>query len=235
MTEAPRAVNHAPALLTGQSLTIITDSQVIKGRAMNPPRYRRRKQDRPQEIADAAFEAFAEKGYAATRVEEVARRAGVSKGLMYLYFRTKEELFKAVIRNVVMRRVDALIDVVETTDLASEAFLRGPLADFMKRVPGSPVAIVIRLLLAEGPRHPDLVDFYWENVVSRGLGAITRFVERGVERGEFRRTALNDVPQLVLAPMMLATLWKLLFAKRSLDTDKLIDTQLDMIICYIKA
>ena len=81
---------------------------------MPEPRYQRRKEDRPQEITDAAFAAFAENGYAATRIEEVAKRAGVSKGLMYLYFKTKEELFKAVIRSVVMRRIDALIEVVES-------------------------------------------------------------------------------------------------------------------------
>ena len=202
---------------------------------MNQPRYRRRKEDRPQEITEAAFAEFAENGYAATRVEAVARRAGVSKGLLYLYFETKQDLFKAVIRSVVAQRVDGLIRRVEDTEKSSEEILRGPLLDFMKKVPGSPVAIVIRLLMAEGSRHPDLVDFYWENVVSRGLGAISRFVERGIERGEFRQTAVADLPQLFLAPMMLAMIWRLLFTHRSLDTDRLMETQIDMILAYIKA
>lgn len=201
---------------------------------MQEPRYRRLKEERPQQIAEAAFEAFAEKGYAATRVEEVAKRAGVSKGLMYLYFKTKEELFKAVIKGVVIRRVNTLIDVVESTDLSSEEFLRGPMADFMKRIPGSPVAVVIRLLLSEGPRHPDLVDYYWENVVSRGMAAMRRLLVRGVERGEFRRTAVNDLPQLIMAPMMLSMVWNMLFTKQTLDTDLLIDTQLDMLLGYIR-
>jgi len=201
---------------------------------MAEPRYQRRKEDRPQEITEAAFSVFAEKGYAATRVEEVAKRAGVSKGLMYLYFKTKEELFKAVVKSVVVRRVDALVDAVETTDKTSEEFIRGPLLDFMKRVPGSPIAIVIRLLISEGQRHPDLVDFYWDNVVSKGLTAISRFIDRGVKRGEFRETAINDLPQLVLAPMMLSMIWRILFAKRELDTDKLMETQIDMILAYMK-
>ena len=202
---------------------------------MSEPRYRRRKADRPQEITAAAFAEFAENGYAATRVEAVARRAGVSKGLMYRYFETKEDLFKAVIRSVVGQRVEGLIRSVETTGQSSEAILRGPMLDFMKQIPGSPVAIVIRLLMAEGARHPDLVDFYWENVVSRGLGAISRFVERGVDRGEFKETAVVDLPQLFLAPMMLSMIWRLLFVKRTLDTDKLMETQIDMILAYIKA
>ncbi|MDX1516920.1 MAG: TetR/AcrR family transcriptional regulator [Woeseiaceae bacterium] len=200
---------------------------------MAQPRFRRRKEDRPAEITDAAFRVFAKKGYAAARVAEVAEHAGVSKGLLYLYFKTKEELFKAVIKSVVMRRVDRLANIVETTELSSTAFLRGPMADFMKSIPGSRVAVVIRLLLAEAPRHPDLVDYYWQNVVSRGLNAMTRLVERGVERGEFRPTALADVPQLLLAPMMLATLWNLLFTRRPLDTDRLIDTHIDMLLVYL--
>lgn len=202
---------------------------------MAAPRYQRRKEDRPQEITEAAFLVFAEKGYASARVDEVAKRAGVSKGLMYLYFKTKEELFKAVIRSVVIRRVDALLLAIEETELSPEEFIRGPLLDFMKRLPGSPVAVVIRLLISEGQRHPDLVDYYWDNVVSRGLTAISRFVERGVERGEFRQTAVTDLPQLLLAPVMLSMIWRILFTKRELDTDTLMQTQIDMILAYIKA
>lgn len=202
---------------------------------MPKPRYQRRKEDRPQEITQAALEAFAEKGYAATRVEEVAKRAGVSKGLMYLYFKTKEELFKAVVKSVVIRRIDRLIDNIASTDLSSEDFIRGPLLSFMQQVPGSPVAIVIRLLVSEGPRHPDLTDYYYENVVAKGLAAITAFVERGIERGEFRKSAITELPQLFLAPVMLSIIWGIVFKTRRLDTDKLIETQIDMLLAHIKA
>jgi len=198
------------------------------------PRFQRRKEDRPQEITDAAFSVFAEKGYAATRVDDVAKRAGVSKGLTYLYFKTKEELFKAVVKSVVVRRVDALLDAVETTELDSEAFIRGPMLEFMKSVPGSPIAIVIRLLIAEGPRHPDLVDYYYDNVVARGLAAIRLFIERGVERGEFRREALNHQPHLFLAPMMLSIIWRLVFTEKPLDTDGLMESQINLLLAQIK-
>ena len=202
---------------------------------MGEPRFKRRKEQRPGEIADAAFEVFAEKGYERARVDEVAKRAGVSKGLLYLYFKTKEALFKAVIKRVVMARLDSLLVAVETTELSSEAFIRGPLAGFMKRVPGSPIAVVIRLLISEGHRHPDLVEYYWENVVSKGLGAISQFVERGIERGEFRRNEVTEQPQLFIAPMMVSMIWKIVFSKHPLDTDKLIETQLEMILAFIKA
>jgi AcrR family transcriptional regulator len=198
------------------------------------PKYHRRKEDRPQEIADAAFAAFAEKGYSATRIDDVAKRAGVSKGLTYLYYKTKEDLFKAVVKNVVVRRIDMLIGDVESTELSSEEFIRGPLLDFMKKVPGSPIAIVIRLLISEGPRHPDLVSYYYDNVVARGLQAITRFIERGVERGEFRREALDLQPHLFMAPMMLSIIWRLIFTEKPLDTDRLMESQVDMLLTQLK-
>jgi AcrR family transcriptional regulator len=201
----------------------------------NQPKYQRRKEDRPQEIADAAFKMFAEKGYAATRIDDVAKRAGVSKGLTYLYYKTKEDLFKAVVRNVVVRRVDSLIGNVESTELSSEEFLRGPLLEFMKKVPGSPIAIVIRLLISEGPRHPDLVNYYYENVVARGLEAIRQFVARGVERGEFRREALDHQPHLFLAPMMLSMIWRLVFTDKPLDTDQLMESQVELLLAEMKA
>ena len=197
--------------------------------------YQRRKEDRPQEITAAAFEAFAANGYAATRVEEVAKLAGVSKGLMYLYFKTKEELFKAVVKSVVIRRVDQLIANVASTELSSEDFIRGPLLSFMQQLPGSPVAIVIRLLISEGPRHPDLVDYYYDNVVAKALAAISGFVERGIERGEFRQSAVTELPHLFLAPVMLSIVWGMIFKDRQLDTDKLIATQIDMLLTQIKA
>ena len=199
------------------------------------PKYQRRKEDRPQEIAEAAFETFAEKGYAGTRIDDVAKRAGVSKGLTYLYYKTKEDLFKAVVRNVVVRRVDTLIGDVESSELSSEEFIRGPFLAFMKKVPGSPIAIVIRLLIAEGPRHPDLLDYYYENVVARGMGAIREFIRRGVERGEFRREALDLQPHLFFAPMMLSMIWRLIFTEKPLDTDQLMETQVDMLLTHLKA
>jgi AcrR family transcriptional regulator len=152
-----------------------------------------------------------------------------------LYFKTKEELFKAVVKSVVIRRVDQLIQNVETTELSSEDFIRGPLQSFLKQIPASPVAIVIRLLISEGTRHPDLVDYYYDNVVAKGLAAISAFVGRGVERGEFKKTVVTDLPHLVLAPVMLSIIWGILFRERELNTDKLIETQIELLLAHMKA
>lgn len=201
---------------------------------MSEPKFQRRKEDRPQEITEAAFDAFAEKGYAATRVNDVAKRAGVSKGLMYLYFKTKEELFKAVVRSVVIPKLDALIVAVERSDKTSEEFLRGPFLEFARAVPGSPMAVVIRLLIAEGHKHPDLLKWYHENVISRGYDAIAAFLERGVQSGEFRRSPVTESPYLFIMPVIFSVILKTLFVERSPNTDTLIETQLDVLIAYMK-
>ncbi len=202
---------------------------------MNEPRYQRRKQDRPQEITDAALAAFAEKGYAATRVDDVAKRAGVSKGLLYLYFKTKEELFKAVIRSFVVPRIDALTEIIDSSELSSEEFLRGPFLDFVKTLPGSPISVVIRLMIAEGPKHPDLVQFYWDNVVSRGLGTISELLQRGVKTGEFRKSAVTEQPHLFIMPVLFSVVFNSLFKKQSMDTSRLIETQIDLLITHLKS
>jgi len=201
---------------------------------MPEPRFRRRKEDRPQEITEAALAAFAEKGYAATRVDDVAKRAGVSKGLLYLYFKTKEDLFKAVIRSFVVPRIDALTAIIDSSELSSEEFLRGPFLEFAKSLPGSPISILVRLMVAEGPKHPDLLQFYWDNVVARGLAAIRQLLERGVQSGELRRSVVNELPHLFIMPVVFSVIFRLLFEKQCPDTDKLIETQFDLLIARMK-
>lgn len=201
---------------------------------MPEPRFRRRKEDRPKEITAAALAAFAERGYAATRVDDVAKRAGVSKGLLYLYFKTKEDLFKAVIRSFVVPRIDALTAIIDSSEMSAEDFLRGPFLEFAKSLPGSPISILVRLMIAEGPKHPDLLQFYWDNVVSRGLAAITVLLERGVQNGEFRRTVVNDLPHLFIMPVMFSVIFKLLFEKQCPDTDVLIEAQVDLLIAHMR-
>lgn len=202
---------------------------------MAKPRFQRRKEDRPAEITEAAMEAFAAQGFAATKVEDVARRAGVSKGLLYLYFKTKEDLFKAVIRSFISPKVDALIATVEKTELSAEEFLRGPFLRFAKSVPKSPARVVVRLLIAEGPKHPDLVAWYWENVVSKGLTALRTVIKKGVDSGDFRESALDDFPQLLIAPVVLSMLWKQLFEPHdSLDTDRFIEEHIELVLHSIR-
>jgi AcrR family transcriptional regulator len=199
------------------------------------PRFQRRKEDRPAEITEAAMAAFAEKGYSSTSVAEVAKRAGVSKGLLYLYFKTKKDLFKAVIRSFVSPRLDTLIGNIEDSEMSAEAFLRGPFAEFAKFVPRSPARVLVRLIIAEGPKHPDLVAWYWDNVVSRGIAALKMLLRRGIDAGEFRETPLEEFPQLLVAPILFAVVWQRLFAPHSeLDIDRFIDAHIDSVLHALK-
>jgi len=201
-----------------------------------PPRRRERKDTRPQEIVAAAFEEFAAKGYAAARLEDVAARARVSKGLPYLYFKTKEELFKAVVRSVITSHFDVIRDKMEKTELSVEAFLKGPFLAFIQDFVGSRRAFIARLLIAEGHKHPELTAFYYEQVVSRGIETMTRLIDRGIERGEFKPTPLRDYPQLFFAPVITAIFWRHLFERHHhLDTDALLATNVELLIDAIRA
>jgi AcrR family transcriptional regulator len=191
---------------------------------------------RPQEIVAAAFEEFAAKGFAGTRLEDVAARARVSKGLPYLYFKTKVELFKAVIRSVITSHFEVIREQMETTDLSVEAFLRGPFLRFMQELVGSRRAVIARLLIAEGHKHPELTEFYYETVISRGLATFTRLIDRGIESGEFRPTRLRDFPQLLIAPVLMAIIWRSLFERHHhLDTDSLLATNVELLVDAIRA
>lgn len=203
---------------------------------MAVPKFQRRKDDRPAEITEAALATFAEKGYAATRVDDVAKRAGVSKGLLYLYFKTKEELFKAVIRGFVAPRVTELSSLIDESELSAGDFLRGPFLTMLKSLPDSPVKVVVRLMFAEGHKHPDLVAFYWDNVVTPALGMMKTLLARGVENGEFRKTAVDDFPQLLASPVIFSVVWNQVFGDlQQLDTDRLIETHIDAMLNYIAA
>ena len=198
---------------------------------MSKPRYQRRKEDRPAEITAAAMDAFASNGYAATKVEDVARRAGVSKGLLYRYFKTKEDLFKAVVRNFIAPKIDALTETVDKTELSATEFIRGPLLEFAQNLPKSRVRVLARLLIAEGPKHPDLVAWYWENVVSRGLGILRSILKKGIDNGEFRPSSVDGLPHLFAVPVVFSMIWKTLFETHDdLETDALIETHFELIL-----
>ena len=199
-------------------------------------RRRERKDTRPQEIVTAAFEEFAAKGYAATRLEDVASRARVSKGLPYLYFKTKEALFKAVVKSVITAHFDTIRERMEKTELSVEAFLKGPFLAFIQELVGSRRAFIARLLIAEGHKHPELTAFYYEQVVSRGIETMTRLIDRGIESGEFKPTPLRDYPQLLFAPVITAIFWRQLFERHHhLDTDALLATNIELLTDAIRA
>jgi AcrR family transcriptional regulator len=207
-----------------------------KSKPAGAERRRERKDTRPQEIVAAAFEEFAAKGFAGTRLEDVAARAKVSKGLPYLYFKTKVELFKAVVRSVITSHFDVIRERMETTELSVEDFLKGPFLAFIQELVGSKRAFIARLLIAEGHKHPELTAFYFETVVSRGIDTLTRLIDRGIESGEFKPTRLRDFPQLLVAPALTAIIWRTLFERhRHLDMNAMLATNIELLVDAIRA
>ncbi len=198
-------------------------------------RNERRKEQRPEEILEAAIEEFAVRGYAQTRLEDVASRAGISKGLVYVYFRTKEELFKAAIRTLLVPRVEALRKQLESSDETSEALIRGPVLSLMKQVVGSRLGYVVRLMVAEGAKHPDLTAFYHEQMISRTMGLLRWIIARGGERGEFKPSPVMDFPQLFVAPVLISLLWKMLIDRHQhLDAEKMLEAHIDIMLGALK-
>ncbi len=186
------------AYITDHSVSIVMSNSLAPVNPASPAR-QRRKEARPQELLDAALALFAEKGYAATRSEEVAARAGVAKGTLYLYYPSKEELLKAVISQGLSREIAAGAEQADHYAGSTEELLREMLTAWWQRVFDSPSSAIFKLVITEVRNFPDIAEFYLEQVVRPGKQLIGRILERGIARGEFRRV---DVPSTVLSLML---------------------------------
>ncbi len=198
---------------------------------------KRRKEQRPGEIVEAALQEFARRGFAATRLEDVAERAGVTKGTIYVYFKDKEDLFKAAARSSLGPVLSEIEALGANFRGSAEDLLRAHLhAVYPKLVKNPRARQILRLLIAEGAQFPELVDFYYREVIAYGLGLQKRIIEHGVARGEFRRTRATDFPQIVFGPVLAAIIWNLLLArKHPIDFDAYADTHVDLILNGLKA
>lgn len=172
-----------------------------------PPR-QRRKEARPQELLDAALELFAEKGFAATRSEEVAARAGVAKGTLYLYYPSKEELLKAVIKQRLSNEIAAAAEVTERYTGSTEALMTEVLSAWWQRVFDSPTSAVFKLIIAEVRNFPEIAEYYVREVAEPGKQLVGRIVRRGIERGEFRAVNVPAAVLSIILPMIMLCLHK---------------------------
>ncbi len=176
--------------------------------AKTKPRWERRKDARPQELLAAALDLFVERGYASTRLDEVAARAGVSKGTLYLYFENKEELFKAVVReNMVPPLADAE-ELIARFDGHSSDLLRQCIHDWWKKIGATRLSGISKLMMAESGNFPDVARFYHEEVVSRGEALIRHIIERGMALDEFRAVDAATATRVVVAPVLMLMMWQ---------------------------
>lgn len=176
---------------------------------ISPPHKReRRKQARPGELLDAALDLFVEKGFAATRSEEVAARAGVSKGTLFLYFPSKEELFKAVVRDNVVRHQTEGAEEIARFEGSTPELLEYLMLEWWRRYGATKASGISKLVMSEANNFPDLARFFQEEVVTPGHAMIRSVLQRGVDRREFRQTDLDLSVHSVLAPLLFLVTWK---------------------------
>lgn len=176
-------------------------------RPQTAKRWERRKDARPAEIVAAALQLFADRGFAATRLEDVATVAGVSKGTVYLYFESKEQLFEAVVRESVAPNIARAEALVESWEGSTPELLRALFA-FIGGVLETPVTGVMKLIVSEAGNFPQLARMYADLVLRRAFALMRRILQRGVERSEFRPIDVEATVPLVVSPVVLLGVWK---------------------------
>jgi TetR/AcrR family transcriptional regulator len=195
----------------------------------------RRKDARPGELLAAALDLFVEKGYAATRVEEVATRAGVSKGTLFLYFSSKEELFKSVVREHISGHFATWSEEIEQFDGSSQEMLRDCLQSWWEHIGSTKASGIPKLMMGEARNFPELGAFYQQEVVQPGSALVARILQRGITRGEFRPMDLKYGVYMVLAPLVFLSMWMHSLDAcgdpvTHIDPEKYLSTQLDMLL-----
>jgi AcrR family transcriptional regulator len=171
------------------------------------PRHSRRKQARPGELLEAALQLFLEKGYAGTRVEDVAARAGVSKGTLFLYFPSKQELFKEVVRQNISSAFADWRQELHRFQGSSAAMLCRAMEVWWQHSVGAPAGGICRLMWNEAPQFPELAAFYHQEVDEPGHAMLEHILQRGMDSGEFHAMPLAEALYLVLTPMVFIMLW----------------------------
>jgi AcrR family transcriptional regulator len=199
------------------------------GAAARSPNRAERAAERRAAIVEAAMEEFVARGFAATRIDDVAKRAGVAKGTIYLHFKDKESMFEELIRTAIVPlvvRLHASPPPSGSIRDAIEAFARV----FIQEIAATRRADIVRLIIAEGPRFPAIADFYYREVISRGLAGMRALIELAIARGEIRHAELARFPQILVAPAIVAVVWKSLFERHSpLDAIEMFRVHLDLI------
>ncbi len=193
---------------------------------------RRRKEARPAELTAAALDLFVEKGFAATRLDDVAARAGVSKGTLYLYFDSKEALFRAVVEEAIVPLLVAAEQQMAVYEGASGELLRRLLFGWWQQVGGTRLAGVPKLIIAESRNFPELAQYYHDQVLARGRALLRAVLQRGIEGGEFRSLDIEAAIDVVFAPLMMLVVWRssLSFCSQEIDPQLFLQTHFDLLV-----
>jgi len=181
-------------------------------------------------IIEAAMDEFIARGFAATRLDDVAKRAGVAKGTIYLHFKDKESMFEELIRTAIVPLVVRLGSTPPPPGASVRDMVEGFAGTFIQEVATTRRGDIVRLIVAEGPRFPAVADFYYREVVSRGLAGMRALIELGIARGEIKQKNLARFPQIMVAPALIAVIWQSLFSRHApLDAIEMFRVHLDLI------
>ncbi|TAK49356.1 MAG: TetR/AcrR family transcriptional regulator [Xanthobacteraceae bacterium] len=193
-----------------------------------------RASERRAAILAAALDEFSARGFAAARLEDVARRAGIAKGTIYLHFKDKDALFRALVQSALVPMLNSF-DVRPPVETPTRALMEAFTDTFIREIYETPRINILRMVIAEGRAFPDLVEFYYREVVERGIAALRALLQRGIDREEIPYPGLARFPQLAIAPAIIAIIWNGLFgAHTELDARAMIATQLDLIFAERK-
>ena len=186
--------------------------------------------ERREAIIEAALDEFIARGFTATRLDDVAKRAGVAKGTIYLHFKDKESMFEELIRTALVPLIGRLPRAAADRRIGPRDAVEGFARTFIQEVANTRRGDIVRLIVAEGPRFPSVADFYYREVVSRGLAGMRALIELGVARGEIRHKDLARFPQILVAPAIVAVIWQSLFSRHApLDATEMFRVHLDLI------
>jgi len=207
----------------------------VSGTPPAPATRQRRKEARPQELLDAALALFVEKGFAATRSEEVAARAGVSKGTLYLYFPSKEELFKAVVRSNLSSLIAEGQQIADGYDGSTAELLRTLMRTWWSRIGLTPAGGITKIIIAEVRNFPDLAQFWVDEVILPAHQLLAGTIQRGIDRGEFRPVPVHDAVHALVAPSLFLAMHKHSIGACPvqgvpLHESDVIDTQIDLVL-----
>jgi AcrR family transcriptional regulator len=211
-------------------------TKLIAGRSEEGQAKReRRKEARPGELLDAALDLFVEKGFAATRAEEVAARAGVSKGTLFLYFPSKEELFKAVVRENIAGRFGEWNKEFDSFDGSTAEMVRFFMHAWWERIGATRASGITKLIISEARNFPELAAFYQQEVIRPGTELIRRILQRGMDRGEFRKLDLDYAVFNIVAPMIFLIMMKHSLGvcvphEYPLDPERYVDVQVETLL-----
>lgn len=175
---------------------------------VQPQRWQRRKQDRPTEIINAALEVFIEHGYAASKLDDIAHRAGISKGSLYRYFDSKADLFKEMVTQVVIPQIEKAEYTAQEYHGPISPLIKGMVLNWWQTVGETRICGIPRLVIAEAANFPDLAEFYVNDVIKRGRRLVAGMIARGIESGEFRDVEPEYAARIMISPIVFAAIWQ---------------------------